>query len=149
VYRVLKRYAVFVVLLLLVSPIHAHVVVDGTKVATEQQTEQQLLDQSVAIVRGRVVGKSQGNLHTGSGSSLRAFSVRVLEIMKSDKRFGVGDILEIHLFEDGASANSELIVVAGVEIGDEVVLFLERGKSGRYMPILVVAPSENKVTSHR
>ena len=142
VYRVSKPYAVFVVLLLLVSPIHAHVVVDGTKaIAIEQQTEQQLLDKSVAIVRGRVVGKSEGSLHTGSGSSLKAFRVRVLEIMKSDKRFGVGDILEVHLFEDGASANSELIVVAGVEMGDEVVLFLERGKSGRYMPILVIAPS--------
>ena len=144
VHKVLKPYAVVVALLLLGSPIHAHVVVDGTKaVATEQQTEQQLLDKSVAIVRGRVVGKSQGSLHTGSGPSLKAFRVRVLEIMKSDKRFGVGDILDVHLFEDGAPANSELIVVADVEMGDEVVLFLERGKSGRYMPIVVLlAPSD-------
>jgi hypothetical protein len=139
VYTVSKPYALFVVLLLLVSPIHAHVVVDDTKAVA---TEKQLLDKSVAIVRGRVVGKTQGGLHKDSGSSLRAFRVHVLEVMKSDNRFAVGDTLDVHLFEDGAPANSELIVLASVEIGDEVVLFLERGKSGRYMPIVaLLAPS--------
>ena len=142
VHKVLKPYAAFVVLLLFVSPIHAHAAVDETKTVAAEQRKQ-LVAKSAAIVRGRVVDLKQDRLHADSGSSLKAFHVRVLEVLKSDHRFGVGDIVEVHLVEAGAPASSEPIVVEGVEMGDELLLFLERGKSGRYMPILaLLAPSD-------
>lgn len=120
--------ALFAVLLVDV-PARAQVIVDYAELPPA--TEAGLFSKVVVVVRGSVEAR---RLETAPGPVTSVYSLRILELLKDDGRHSVGGVIDVHR-HGGFDARNVDLNFAPLEVNDEVLLFLERGRNGWYWPL--------------
>jgi hypothetical protein len=124
-------FIVFLIATLLVSaPAYAQITVDYESVPGA--TEAELFNQANVVIRGRVEGRRIKPVDVGPPMSV--YSIRILELLKSDGRSSVNGVIDVHRHGgfDSKSVDSNFPPFENTE---ELVLFLDRKGDGLYWPL--------------
>jgi hypothetical protein len=113
---------------LLGVPAHSQVIVDYAE--PPASTEAELFSSAVVVVRGRVEAKT---IESEPGPTTSVYSLRIVEVLKGGGQYSVGGVIDVHR-HGGFDATTLDRDFPPFDVGDEVVLFLERGKNGWYWP---------------
>jgi hypothetical protein len=93
-------------------------------------TAAELFNNAIVIVRGRVEAK---RIESEPGPTTSVYTLRILELLKGIGQHSVGGVIDVHR-HGGFDARTLDGAFPPFDVGDEVVLFLERGKNGWYWP---------------
>jgi hypothetical protein len=121
------------VVLLMCAATHAQrgIIVDYAE--PPPRTEVELFSKAVAVVRGIVEGRRLDVPPRNEGPTSSTYTLRIVELLKSDGQLAFGQVVDVHR-HGGFDGNSTDLAFAVFEVGDELVLFLERGRNGWYWP---------------
>ncbi len=127
---VYSRRAVLAAVLLLPLgvPANAQVIVDYAE--PPASTEAELFSKAVVVLRGRVEDR---RMESGAGPTTSVYTMQILELLKDSGQHSVGGRIEVHR-HGGFDARTRNLDFPPFEVGDEVVVFLERGNNGWYWP---------------
>lgn len=113
---------------LLGAPAHTQVQVDYAE--PPPSTEAELISKAVVVLRGRVEAR---RIESEPGPTTSVYTLRILELLKNSGQNSIGGVIDLHR-HGGFDARMRDIDFPPFDIGDELVLFLERGNNGWYWP---------------